>query len=70
MATQRNRHSTLIWRSSSASADGGNCAEVATSELSVLVRDSRDKSGVMLEFSAAQWRGFVNGLKSRDATSG
>jgi uncharacterized protein DUF397 len=70
MATQRNRDSTLIWRKSSASADGGNCVEVAKSELSVLVRDTRDRSGVMLEFSPAQWHGFLRRLKSEDPVSG
>jgi hypothetical protein len=63
MATQRNRHSTLIWHKSSASGGSGECIEVAGSGSSVLVRDSRDKSGVMLEFDHAQWRGFVRRLK-------
>ena len=70
MATQRNPNSILIWRKSHVSGGTGECIEVAGSGFSVLVRDSRDKSGATLEFSVAQWRGFVNRLKSRDAPSG
>jgi hypothetical protein len=59
MASQPNRDSTLVWQRSSASADGGNCVEVARSESSVLVRDSAARSGAMLAFSPAQWQLFV-----------
>jgi hypothetical protein len=45
MPTQPAQHSTLNWRKSSASADAGECVEVATSGRSVLVRDSHDQSG-------------------------
>ncbi len=70
MATQPNRSETLIWRKSSPSADAGNCVEVAKSERSVLVRDTREPSGVILDFSPAQWRGFVRRVKNEDAVSG
>jgi hypothetical protein len=70
MATQRNRNSTLVWCKSSASGESGECVEVATSELSVLVRDSGNRSGVMLQFTAAQWRGFVGRIKGGTAASG
>ena len=70
MATQPIPDSTLIWRKSSASGGGGECVEIAKSELSVLVRDTRDRSGVMLEFSPAQWRGFVRRVKDENAVPG
>ena len=63
MPTQRNRNSALIWRKSSASGGNAECVEVASSELSVLVRDTRNRSGAMLQFSSAQWRGFVGRIK-------
>jgi hypothetical protein len=69
MAPQRNPDSTLIWRKSRASGGGGECLEVARSELSVLIRDTRDESGVTLEFGPAQWRGFVRRVKNGDALS-
>jgi hypothetical protein len=63
MATQSNRESTLVWRKSRASGANGGCVEVAALESSVLLRDSRDRLGTMLTFSAAQWRGFVRRVK-------
>ena len=59
MTAQPNRSSTPIWRKSSASAGGGECVEVASWKSSVLVRDSGDRSGTILEFTSAQWHGFV-----------
>ncbi len=70
MATQLNQDSTLIWRKSSVSADGGNCVEVAESESFVLVRYSRDRSRAILRFGPDQWRGFIGRFKSRDAICG
>lgn len=65
MTAQPNRSSTPIWRKSSASAGGGECVEVAHWKSSVLVRDSGDRSGTILEFTPAQWHGFVQRV-SRD----
>ena len=70
MATQRNPDPTLIWRKSSLSGADGGCVEVAASELSVMVRDTRDTPSVMLGVSHAQWRRFVSDIKSGDAVSG
>ena len=63
MATQPNRDPTLVWRKSRASGEAGGCVEVAKSKSSVLVRDSRDQSGRILEFSPAQWRALVHRIK-------
>lgn len=64
MTAQPNRSSTPIWRKSSASAGGGECVEVAQWKSSVLVRDSGDRSGTILELTLTQWRGFVQRVKN------
>jgi len=47
------------WRKSSYSADnGGACIEVASAE-AVLVRDTTDRLGPVLTFSAGAWRIFI-----------
>ncbi len=63
MATQPNQDSTLVWRKSSASGGTGNCVEVAKSASSVLIRDSRNRSGTVLKLSCAQWRSLVQRIR-------
>ena len=70
MATQPNRDSTAVWRKSRASSGDSECVEVAKLESSVLVRDSGDQSGAVLEFSPAQWHGFVRRVKDGNAALG
>jgi hypothetical protein len=67
MATQPNRDSALIWHKSSGSGGGGECVEVAQWQSSVLVRDSGDRSGPVLAFTSAQWRGIVRRIKDGHA---
>jgi hypothetical protein len=55
------------WRTSSYSgANGGQCIEVAGHRegRSVLVRDTRNRAGVMLRFSPEAWRRFVGQVKA------
>ncbi|MFF5212413.1 DUF397 domain-containing protein [Streptosporangium sp. NPDC000396] len=56
---------TATWRKSHLSGgDGGNCVEVA--ELSGGrrgVRDSKDRNGPALVFTASEWAAFVGGVK-------
>ncbi|MGH3176861.1 MAG: DUF397 domain-containing protein [Streptosporangiaceae bacterium] len=48
-----------IWRKSSYSGDnGGECVEVATTG-DVLVRDTADRGGPVLTFTAEAWRAFT-----------
>ena len=48
------------WRKSSYSgANGGECVEVASAAGSVLVRDTTDRSGPVLMFTADAWRAFI-----------
>ncbi len=60
------RHSTLAWRTSSASGGAGECVEVAAASQFVLTRDSRDRSGPVLTFSSAQWLWLVERIKNGD----
>jgi hypothetical protein len=58
--------SELSWRKSSYSgSQGGNCLEVTDSQADrILVRDTKDRSGPILPFSAEAWRRFAMQLKS------
>ena len=54
----------MEWRKSSFSgANGGACVEVASAE-GVAVRDTTDREGATLEFSAAAWKQFTRRLQS------
>jgi hypothetical protein len=48
------------WRVSSLSFSNGNCVEVASG---VRVRDSQDRRGPTLTFSADAWRRFISATK-------
>jgi uncharacterized protein DUF397 len=51
------------WRKSSYSGNGGgNCVEVGQSD-GVLVRDTTDRTGPVLAFSADAWERFARDLK-------
>jgi hypothetical protein len=64
MPAQPAQDAPLNWRKSSASAGAGECVEVANSGQAVLTRDSRDQSGVVLAFTAAQWLGLMSRIKN------
>ncbi len=49
----------IAWRTSTYSASNGGCVEVATSPGVVLVRDSNDRGGPVLNFTARHWRAFL-----------
>jgi hypothetical protein len=51
------------WHKSSYSADnGGACVEVASAE-AVLVRDTTDRLGPVLTFTADAWRAFTKTIR-------
>ncbi len=54
--------SSLTWRKSKAS-DAGNCVEVALGGESVLIRHSRNPSGLVLSFSRSEWIAFLRGVR-------
>jgi Domain of unknown function (DUF397) len=52
-----------IWRKSTYSGDnGGECVEVAAAA-AVLVRDTTDRTGPLLTFTAEAWRAFTATIK-------
>jgi Domain of unknown function (DUF397) len=51
------------WFKSTRSSGNGNCVEVAIVDDAVGVRDSKDRSGPVLVFTASEWRAFVAGAK-------
>jgi Domain of unknown function (DUF397) len=56
--------SALNWRKPSRSGNnGGNCVEVADAASVVLVRDTTNRDGGTLAFSAEAWSSFVDALK-------
>ncbi len=50
------------WRKSSYSVNNGQCAEVGTVSGGVMVRDTADRDGPVLEFSLRAWARFVQSL--------
>lgn len=53
------------WRTSSyTTANGGDCVELAGLPGVVAVRDSKDPAGPVLVFSRAEWRAFLDALKT------
>lgn len=58
---------SLAWRKSSASATG-NCVEVAARGDSILVRDTKDRGGAVLAFTASEWQAFLTGVGAGEFT--
>jgi hypothetical protein len=53
------------WRKSSYSgAQGGQCVELASGTGAVLVRDTTNRGGGTLAFTADAWQAFTSGLKT------
>ena len=62
------KHPSLAWRKSSASAQG-NCVEVAVDGDRVLLRDTKDQgAGAVLTFTEAEWQAFLTGVDAREFT--
>jgi len=54
----------MDWRKSSYSgANGGSCVEVASAD-GVAIRDTTDRDGATLAFSARAWAAFVTRLRA------
>jgi hypothetical protein len=53
----------LAWRKALHSMNAGDCVEVAPANGKILIRDSKDPHGPMLEYSASAWRGFLDTAK-------
>jgi hypothetical protein len=64
MGAQAERYSSAVWRKSNHSSSTGECIEIASADKSVLVRDSRDRFGVVLELSVRDWRQLVRRIRN------
>jgi Domain of unknown function (DUF397) len=54
----------MDWRKSSYSgANGGQCVETASQAGTVLVRDTTNRDGGTLAFTASAWERFADSLK-------
>ena len=51
------------WRTSSYSGTNGNCVEVGDTTHTVLVRDTKDRAGVVLRVPAGAWENFTVALR-------
>jgi hypothetical protein len=52
------------WRKSTYSdANGGDCVETASGDGVILVRDTADRGGAVLGFSAEAWVRFTDALR-------
>ena len=49
----------LNWRKTKYSMNGGNCVEVASTAGIVVIRDSKDPRGPLLQYSRDSWRSFL-----------
>lgn len=52
---------SATWHKSSHSHD--NCLEVASTNVAVAVRDTKDRDGAVLIFATSKWVTFVEGAK-------
>ena len=54
----------MDWRKSSfSSAQGGSCVETASSDGVVVVRDTTNRNGGTLSFTADAWKTFTGTIK-------
>ena len=51
------------WRKASYSGNGANCVEAGNAPGMVLVRDTTDRDGGTLSFTANAWRAFTANVK-------
>jgi len=65
MPTRPDRYpAPAAWRKGSASADQGGCVEISAHESFVLVRDSKNANGVMLEIPSASWHELIRRIRN------
>jgi predicted secreted Zn-dependent protease len=56
---------SLAWRKSSYSTDGGECVETAVlPNRRVALRDSKQPDGAILLYTAGEWSAFVKGVQA------
>jgi predicted secreted Zn-dependent protease len=58
-------NNNLTWRTAH-SCDGGACVQVAADRDIILIRNSRQPGGPLLEYTTQEWHEFVSGIKKGD----
>jgi uncharacterized protein DUF397 len=53
----------ISWRVSSWSKNG-NCVEIASSDVTVLIRDTKNRSGRVLSFPIIAWENFIKTVQA------
>ncbi len=53
----------LNWRKAKRSLNHGACVEVANGHKAVAMRDSKDREGPEVRYSASAWRSFIDAAK-------
>jgi hypothetical protein len=61
-------YSQAAWRTSTHTAQGSSCVEIATVGKQHLVRDTKDRQGPVLAFTPTEWTTFLNTIKSTGST--
>ncbi|GGU67862.1 hypothetical protein GCM10010211_36630 [Streptomyces albospinus] len=57
----------LVWfKSSYSGVEAGDCIEVATNPNAILVRDSKDKAGHVLDVTPRAWTAFLRHAASAE----
>ncbi len=64
MPGRQSQRFALDWRTSRYSASGTECVEIASGGRLVLVRDSRNQAGTVLQFSPGQWSSFIRRIRA------
>ncbi len=59
MSLTRFEFRQLTWRKARSSMNNGNCVEIAPTDGRIMVRDSMQPCGPVLEYPAAVWRTFI-----------
>jgi predicted secreted Zn-dependent protease len=58
-------HKSLIWHTA-LNCDGGTCVQVAADQNAILIRNSRQPDGPLVEYTPEEWHEFVSGIKKGD----
>jgi Domain of unknown function (DUF397) len=64
MSMDQDVHGEVAWRKSRYSMSNGNCVEATADQVGIVVRDSANRTGAMLRYSAQAWRAFVAWAKA------